>query len=192
LLIFIILIAILVLVVIIIILIFWCCRPRSENAEDSKVVNIEKSTTILEKEVSKTESNLAALEKNVAKLEQTLGNSEIIKFNHEKQQALLQAEQERLKENSNYLGSTLTALQEKMNLQERNLMDEKVARVEKSLLLLSADNDEKRNKPYIVDEEFQRLGFTVSSVKDTVINSENQIKEILSKLEKLVSKYINW
>lgn len=149
-------------------------------------MNIEKSTNILEKEVSKTGTNLAALEKNVAKLEQTLGNSEIIKFNQEKQQALLQAEQERLKENTNFLGSTLSAIQEKISLNERSLMDDKVARVEKSIQLLSADNEQKRNKPYIVDEEFQRLGYTVSSVKDTVTKSEDQIKEILSKLEKLV------
>ena len=192
LLIFIILIAILVLVVIVIILILWCCRPGRDNQEESKVVNIEKSTNILEKEVSKTGTNLAALEKNVAKLEQTLGNSEIVKFNQEKQQALLQAEQERLKESTSYLGSTLTAIQEKINLNERTMMDEKVAKVEKSLQLLSADNDEKRNKPYIVDEEFQRLGFTVTSVKETVTKSEDQIKEILTKLEKLVISHLSF
>ena len=192
LLIFIILIAILVLVVIVIILILWCCRPGRDNQEESKVVNIEKSTNILEKEVSKTGTNLAALEKNVAKLEQTLGNSETVKFNQEKQQALLQAEQERLKESTSYLGSTLTAIQEKINLNERTLMDTKVAKVEKSLQLLSADNNEKRNKPYIVDEEFQRLGFTVTSVKETVTKSEDQIKEILTKLEKLVISHLSF
>ena len=120
-----------------------------------------------------------------------MGNSEIIKLNQEKQQALLQAEQERLKESTNFLGSTLSTIQEKISLNERALMDEKVAKVEKSIQLLAADNEERRSKSYIVDEEFQRLGFTVSSVKETVTKSEDQIKEILSKLEKLVSNFRN-
>ena len=138
---------------------------------------------MLEKEVSKTGSNLAALEKNVAKLEQTLGNSEASKFQQEKQQALLQAEQERLKENTTYLGS---AIQDKISFQERTLMDEKVAQVEKSLQLLASEKEERNRRPYIVDEEFQRLGSTVSSVKESVFKSENQIKAILTQLEKMV------
>ena len=141
---------------------------------------------MLEKEVSKTGSNLAALEKNVAKLEQTLGNSEASKFQQEKQQALLQAEQERLKENTTYLGSTLSAVQDKIRFQERTLMDEKVAQVEKSLQLLASEKEERNRRPYIVDEEFQRLGSTVSSVKESVFKSENQIKAILTQLEKMV------
>ena len=141
---------------------------------------------MLEKEVSKTGSNLAALEKNVAKLEQTLGNSEASKFQQEKQQALLQAEQERLKENTTYLGSTISAIQDKISFQERTLMDEKVAQVEKSLQLLASEKEERNRRPYIVDEEFQRLGSTVSSVKESVFKSENQIKDILTKLEKMV------
>ena len=188
LLIFIILIAILILVVIIVLFIFWCCRPRSENAENSKVTKIEISAITLEKEVFKSESSIATFEKSVAKLEQTLEYSEAAKFSFERQQGLIQIEQERLKESKNKLGTSLSIVQEKIFVQEKSLMDFKITRIQKSLKLIAVNKDEKHNQPYIVDDECKQIGYTVSSLKDKVNTSENKIDIILSKEETLVSQ----
>ena len=186
-LIFLILIAILIVVVIIVLFIFWCCRPRSENAENSKFTNIEISAITLEKEVFKTESNIATFEKSVAKLEQTLEYSEAAKFSFEMQQGLKQTEQERLKESTNKLGTTLSIVQENIFVQEKSLMDLKITRIEQSLKLIAV-KDEKHNKTYNDDDKFKQIGYTVSSLKDKVNTSENKIDVILSKLETLVSQ----
>ena len=63
-------------------------------------------------------------------------------------------------------------------------MDEKLEKVEKSLALMAANEEERRKQEF--REEFQRLNYTVQGVKETMDKSENKIGEIVMKIENLV------
>ena len=64
-------------------------------------------------------------------------------------------------------------------------MDEKLEKVEKSLALMAANEEERRKQEF--REEFQRLNYTVQSVKETMDKNENKIGEIVMKIENLVN-----
>ena len=119
LLVFIVIITILILGLIIILLIYWCncCKPSREQEEQKKeqqekIINIEKHTDSLEKELGKTEIYVEEMQKNMSKLEKFLENSESQNVNTQKTQLLLEAEQRRMREESKKVDDTIFSLQE--------------------------------------------------------------------------------
>ena len=145
--------------------------------------NMEKSAIVLEKEMTQTSYNVEDLQKNILKIEQTLHNNEAANISNQRSQILLESQQERLKEDSKKLDETVSQLHEKIRYQEKSHLDEKLDKVEKSLALMAA-NEEDRRKHELKDE-FQKLNYTVQSFKEVMDKNENKIGEIVMKIENL-------
>ena len=116
LLVFIIIIAVLMVGLIIILLVYWCCRPtRQEEAQQrEQIISIEKSAGQLDKELTRAGLGLAAVEKTVARLEANMETGEAGQLDSQRAQALLGAEQLRLKEESRKISQTVETLQDKI------------------------------------------------------------------------------
>ena len=71
--------------------------------------------------------------------------------------------------------------------QEKSYIDDKFDRVEKTVAMIASQNDEKDRRNEL-REEFQKLSYTVQSVKDVLVKNDDKIGEIVMKIENLV----NW
>ena len=124
-------------------------------------------------------------------------------------QALMEVEQERIKEDSKKLDVTMHHLHEKIRnvifhlyslfytmhnvgfrSQEKSYIDEKITEVQKTVALMASDNGERERREEM-REEFRRLNTTVQSVKEVLDKNEDKIGEIVMKVENLVSVYHN-
>ena len=70
--------------------------------------------------------------------------------------------------------------------QEKSYIDDKFDRVEKTVAMIASQNDE-RDRRNELREEFQKLSYTVQSVKDVLVKNDDKIGEIVMKIENLVN-----
>lgn len=70
--------------------------------------------------------------------------------------------------------------------QEKSYIDDKFDRVEKTVAMIASQNDEKDRRNEL-REEFQKLSYTVQSVKDVLVKNDDKIGEIVMKIENLVN-----
>ena len=71
--------------------------------------------------------------------------------------------------------------------QEKSYIDDKFDRVEKTVAMIASQNDEKDRRNEL-REEFQKLSYTVQSVKDVLVKNDDKIGEIVMKIENLVNR----